>query len=220
MPSAARRPGAPRLIDFTWGDPAASEGDAGRQGRVLRHRRPRYQTRKRDADDEEGHGRRRDVLALAHMVMDAAIPVRLRVLIPAVENSISGNAFRPLDIFTVAQRASGRDRQYRRRRTPDPRRCALACRRGAPRSSVDMGTLTGAARVALGPELPPFYTDDETLAAELSRHARNRARPAVAAAVVAAIRHLLDSKVADLNNVATGGFAGSIICALVPQALR
>ena len=79
---------------------------------------------------------------------------------------------------------------------------------------VDMGTLTGAARVALGPDLPPFYTDDETLAADVARHARAEHDPLWRLPLWRPYDAMLDSKVADLNNIATGGFAGSIICAL------
>jgi leucyl aminopeptidase len=79
---------------------------------------------------------------------------------------------------------------------------------------VDMGTLTGAARVALGPELPPFYTDDEALAHDLARHARAEHDPLWRLPLWRPYDTMLDSKVADLNNIATGGFAGSIICAL------
>jgi leucyl aminopeptidase len=79
---------------------------------------------------------------------------------------------------------------------------------------IDMGTLTGAARVALGPELPPFYTDDEQLAAEVSRFATAENDPLWRLPLWRPYDAMLDSKVADINNVATGGFAGSIICAL------
>ena len=77
-----------------------------------------------------------------------------------------------------------------------------------------MGTLTGAARVALGPELPPFYTDDEALAAELARHAAAENDPLWRLPLWQRYDQNIDSKVADVNNVAAGGMAGSIICAL------
>ena len=74
-----------------------------------------------------------------------------------------------------------------------------------------MATLTGAARVALGPELPPFYTDDEALAAELARHAAAENDPLWRLPLWQPYDQMLDSKVADVNNVAAGGMAGSII---------
>jgi leucyl aminopeptidase len=77
-----------------------------------------------------------------------------------------------------------------------------------------MGTLTGAARVALGPEQPPFYTDDEALAAKVMQHAAAENDPLWRLPLWRPYEAMLDSKTADINNVATGGFAGSITCAL------
>jgi leucyl aminopeptidase len=84
----------------------------------------------------------------------------------------------------------------------------------APELIVDMATLTGAARVALGPDLPPFYTEDEALAAEVARCAAEENDPLWRLPLWQPYAAMLDSKVADLNNIATGGFAGSIIAAL------
>ena len=105
-----------------------------------------------------------NVLALAQMVMDAKLKVRLRVLIPAVENAVAGNAFRPLDIFK-----SRKGPTVEIGNTDAEGRLVLAdalalADEEKPDLLVDLGTLTGAARVALGPDLPPFYTNDETLA--------------------------------------------------------
>jgi leucyl aminopeptidase len=154
------------------------------------------------------------VLALAHMIMDRKLPVRLRVLIPAVENSISGGAFRPLDIYK-----SRKGLQVEVGNTDAEGRLVLAdalalADEERPDLLVDMGTLTGAARVALGPDLPPFYTDDEALAGDLARHARAAHDPLWRLPLWRPYDTMLDSKVADMNNIATGGFAGSIICAL------
>jgi leucyl aminopeptidase len=79
---------------------------------------------------------------------------------------------------------------------------------------IDMGTLTGAARVALGPDLPPFYTDDDDLAAEIARHASAENDPVWRLPLWSPYEQMLDSRIADLNNVSSGSFAGSIICAL------
>jgi leucyl aminopeptidase len=154
------------------------------------------------------------VLALAHMIMDRKLNVRLRVLIPAVENAISGAAFRPLDIYR-----SRKGLQVEVGNTDAEGRLILAdalafADEEAPELLVDMGTLTGAARVALGPDLPPFYTDDEALAADVARHARAENDPVWRLPLWRPYDQMLDSKVADMNNIATGGFAGSIICAL------
>ena len=110
------------------------------------------------------------------------------MLIPAVENAISGDAFRPLDIYRSRKGITveiGNTDAEGRLILADA--LALADEE-KPELIVDMATLTGAARVALGPELPPFYTDDDALAADLARHARGRERSAVAHAAVAALR--------------------------------
>jgi leucyl aminopeptidase len=154
------------------------------------------------------------VLACAHMIMDRKLPVNLRVLIPAVENAVAGDAFRPLDVYP-----SRKGLNVEIGNTDAEGRLILAdalafADEEAPELLVDMGTLTGAARVALGPELPPFYTDDETLAAEVARHAEVENDPVWRLPLWPRYDSMLDSKTADLNNVATGGMAGSIVCAL------
>jgi leucyl aminopeptidase len=209
--AAAREP---RLIDFTWGDPAAPKVTLVGKGVC-------FDTGGLDIKPESAMllmkkdmGGAATVLALAHMIMDRQLPVRLRVLIPAVENSISGSAFRPLDIYRARSGLAveiGNTDAEGRLILADA--LALADEE-RPDLLVDLGTLTGAARVALGPELPPFYTDDESLAADLARHARAEHDPLWRLPLWRPYDTMLDSKVADLNNVATGGFAGSIICAL------
>ena len=154
------------------------------------------------------------VLACAHMIMDAGLKVSLRVLIPAVENSVAGDAFRPLDVYR-----SRKGLTVEIGNTDAEGRLVLAdalalADEEKPDLLVDMGTLTGAARVALGPELPPFYTDDEALAGEVARHAAAENDPLWRLPLWPRYDSMLDSKVADLNNVATGGMAGSIVCAL------
>jgi leucyl aminopeptidase len=81
------------------------------------------------------------------MIMAAQLPVRLQLLIPAVENAIAGNAYRPGDVFKT-RKGAHRDRQHRRRGPRDPVRCAGLCRRSQPELMIDLATLTGAARVA------------------------------------------------------------------------
>jgi leucyl aminopeptidase len=154
------------------------------------------------------------VLALAHMIMDRKLKVRLRVLVPAVENAISASAFRPRDIYRSRKGISveiGNTDAEGRLILADA--LALADEE-APELIVDMATLTGAARVALGPEVPPFYTDDDALAGELTRHAGAENDPLWRLPLWRPYDEMLDSKVADVNNVAAGGFAGSIIAAL------
>jgi leucyl aminopeptidase len=154
------------------------------------------------------------VLALAHMIMDRGLKVRLTVLIPAVENSISGAALRPRDVYP-----SRKGLTVEVGNTDAEGRLVLAdalalADESAPQLLIDMGTLTGAARVALGPDVPPFYTADESLAAALGRHAATENDPLWRLPLWQPYDALLDSKVADLNNVSSGNFAGSILCAL------
>jgi leucyl aminopeptidase len=148
------------------------------------------------------------------MIMDARLPVRLRVLIPAVENAISGSAFRPLDVYTSRKGITveiGNTDAEGRLILAD----ALALGdEESPDLMVDMATLTGAARVALGPELPPFYTDDDTLAADLAGHAAAENDPLWRMPLWRPYEGLLDSKTADINNVSSGNQGGSITAAL------
>ena len=205
---------APRLIDLTWGDPAHPKVTLVGKGVV-------FDTGGLDIKPESGMrimkkdmGGAACVLALAHMAMDRGLKLRLRVLIPAVENAISGAAFRPLDVYRSRKGLSveiGNTDAEGRLVLADA--LALADEE-TPELVVDMATLTGAARVALGPDLPPFYTEDDGLAAELGRCAAAENDPLWRLPLWRPYESMLDSKVADLNNVASGGFAGSITAAL------
>jgi leucyl aminopeptidase len=209
---AAARP--PRLIDMSWGDPAAPKVTLVGKGVCFDSGGLDIKSDSAMLLMKKDMGGAASVLALAHMIMDRKLPVRLRVLIPAVENSISGGAFRPLDVYK-----SRKGLQVEVGNTDAEGRLVLAdalalADEEHPDLLVDMGTLTGAARVALGPDLPPFYTDDETLAGDVARHARAAHDPLWRLPLWRPYDAMLDSKVADMNNIATGGFAGSIICAL------
>ncbi|SHK30063.1 leucyl aminopeptidase [Bradyrhizobium lablabi] len=208
---------APRLIDFSWGDPAHPKVTLVGKGVC-------FDTGGLDLKPSSGMlimkkdmGGAANVLALAQMVMDANLKVRLRVLIPAVENAVAGNAFRPLDIFPSRKGLTveiGNTDAEGRLILADA--LALADEE-KPDLLVDMGTLTGAARVALGPDLPPFYTDDETMAADLAACAKQENDPLWRMPLWPAYDTWLDSKVANLNNAPSGTFAGSITCALFLQ---
>ena len=170
-------PRAPRLIDLTWGDPAHPKVTLVGKGVC-------FDTGGLDLKPSSGMlimkkdmGGAANVLALAQMVMDAKLKVRLRVLIPAVENAVAGNAFRPLDIFK-----SRKGPTVEIGNTDAEGRLVLAdalalADEEKPDLLVDLGTLTGAARVALGPDLPPFYTNDETLAQDVARCAKQENDP-------------------------------------------
>jgi leucyl aminopeptidase len=208
---------APRLIDFCWGDPAHPKVTLVGKGVC-------FDTGGLDLKPSAGMlimkkdmGGAANVLALAQMVMDAKLKLRLRVLIPAVENAVAGNAFRPLDIFKSRKGLTveiGNTDAEGRLVLADA--LALACEE-APDLLIDMGTLTGAARVALGPDLPPFYTNDEALAQDVARCATAENDPMWRLPLWPAYDSWLDSKVANLNNAPSGTFAGSITCALFLQ---
>jgi leucyl aminopeptidase len=155
-----------------------------------------------------------NVLGLASMIMAGGLKVRLRVLIPAVENAISGNAFRPGDVLQSRKGLTveiGNTDAEGRLVLGDA--LALADEE-KPELLIDMATLTGAARVALGPDLPPFYTDDEALAGEIAAASADVEDPLWRMPLWRPYDAKLASKVADLNNVTTDGFAGSITAAL------
>src|SRR3954454_20171976 len=210
-------PRAPRLIDLSWGDSAhpkvtlVGKGVCFDTGGLDLKPSSVMLIMKKDM------GGAANVLALAQMLMDAKLKVRLRVLIPAVENAVAGNAFRPLDIFK-----SRKGPTFEIGNTDAEGRLVLAdalalADEERPDLLVDLGTLTGAARVALGPDLPPFYTDDEKLAVDLARCAQQENDPLWRLPLWPPYDAWLDSKVADLNNAPSGTFAGSITCALFLQ---
>jgi leucyl aminopeptidase len=205
---------APRLIDMGWGDPAHPKITLIGKGVC-------FDTGGLDIKSESGMlnmkkdmGGAATVLALAHMLMDRGARLRLRLLLPVVENAISGSAFRPRDIYRSRKGLSveiGNTDAEGRLILADA--LALADEE-APDLIVDLATLTGAARVALGPEVVPFYTDDDALALALARSADAESDPLWRLPLWTPYDQLLDSKVADVNNVSSGGFAGSITAAL------
>lgn len=153
-------------------------------------------------------------LALAQLVMEAKLPVRLRVIIPAVENSISANAFRPGDVLNTRKGMSvevGNTDAEGRLVLCDA--LALADEE-SPDLIIDMATLTGAARVALGPELPALFATDVTMANEVVRIGFAQSDPLWPMPMWSGYEDELASKIADLNNVSSSGFSGAIIGAL------
>ena len=157
------------------------------------------------------------ILALAHMIMSRGLKLRLRVLIPAVENAISGDAFRPMDIYP-----SRKGLTVEIGNTDAEGRLVLAdalavADEEKPDLLVDMGTLTGAARVAVGPDLVPLYTDDEKLAADVLKHGTEENDHMWRMPLWRPYNAMLDSKSADINNAPASPFAGSITCALFLQ---
>ena len=153
-------------------------------------------------------------LSLANMLMHAKIRARLRVLVPAVENSLAGNAYRPGDVLATRKGLTvevGNTDAEGRLVLCDALALADAER---PDLIIDFATLTGAARVALGPELPALFGSEETMVGELARIAAIEHDPLWPMPLWAGYDDELGSKVADLNNVAASGFAGAIFGAL------
>jgi leucyl aminopeptidase len=157
-------------------------------------------------------------LGLARMIVEAGLPIRLRVLVPAVENSVSSTSIRPLDIIRSRRGLTveiGNTDAEGRLILADPLTEAVS---EAPALMIDFATLTGAARVALGPELPALFCNDESLAGDLARHAAAEADPLWRLPLWRPYRKQLDSKVADINNIGSAApQAGAVIGALFLQ---
>ncbi|MGC9369632.1 MAG: leucyl aminopeptidase family protein [Paracoccaceae bacterium] len=154
------------------------------------------------------------VLGLAHMIMALKLPLRLRVLIPAVENSVSGDSFRPQDILT-----SRKGLTVEINNTDAEGRLVLADALALADEEesdlvVSMATLTGAARVAVGPDIAPFYTGSDASAAALGAAAAQVADPVWRMPFHAPYEAMIEPGIADLDNAPSGGFAGSITAAL------
>jgi leucyl aminopeptidase len=205
---------APRLIDMSWGDATHPKITLIGKGVCFDTGGLDIKTESGMLNMKKDMGGAATVLALAHMLMDRGAKVRLRVLLPVVENAISGSAFRPRDIYRSRKGLSveiGNTDAEGRLILADA--LALADEE-SPALIIDMATLTGAARVALGTEVVPFYTDDDALADGLMRSAEAESDPLWRLPLWGPYDQMLDSKVADVNNVSAGGFAGSITAAL------
>jgi leucyl aminopeptidase len=205
---------APRLIDMMWGKPNApkltlvGKGVCFDTGGLDLKGSAGMLTMKKDM------GGAATVLGLAHMIMGAKLNVRLRVLIPAVENSVSGNAYRPGDVFP-----SRKGLTVEIGNTDAEGRLVLAdalteADSEKPELLIDLATLTGAARAATGMELPPFFTDDDALAADLSRHGMAVQDPLWRMPLWRGYESALASPIADLTNNPHYGLAGAITAGL------
>ena len=205
---------APRLVDISWGRPGASKVTLVGKGVC-------FDTGGLDIKPSSAMGlMKKDMagaataMALAHMIMDAKLPVRLRVLLPIVENAISGPAFRPGDIYPSRKGLTveiGNTDAEGRLILADALALADA---DTPELLFDFATLTGAARVAMGPEITPFYTMDDQLAGELTATGMALNDPVWRLPLWEPYDQWLDGKISTLNNIASGPFAGSIVAAL------
>ena len=153
-------------------------------------------------------------LALARLVMAARLPIRLHLLIPAVENAVSGAAYRPGDIVKSRKgmfvEIDNTDAEGRLILADSLARAAEE----KPEIIVDFATLTGAARVALGPDLPAFFANRDELAAESEQAARDCEDPIWRMPLWDAYDEMLKSDIADFANAANSGMAGCIVAAL------
>ncbi len=205
---------APRLIDISWGRADAPKLTLVGKGVC-------FDSGGLDIKGAEGMslmkkdmGGAANALGLARLIMGAKLDYRLRILIPAVENAIAGNAFRPGDILT-----SRKGLTVEVGNTDAEGRLVLADAMSVggddkPRCMITLATLTGAARVALGPELPPFYCDDEPFVASVLGAAAAVNDPVWRMPLWKPYAPMLSSPIADLNNSPAGSFAGSVTAAL------
>ena len=210
----AGSPRQPRLIDLRWGDSGARKITLVGKGVC-------FDTGGLDIKPSAGMllmkkdmGGAACTLGLAQMLMQLDAPVQLRVLIPAVENSVDGNSYRPGDVLRSRKGLS-----VEIGNTDAEGRLVLADALAEadveqPDLLIDMATLTGAARVALGPELPAAFSTDESLLATLRLSGEEEADPIWPLPLWAGYDDELTSKIADLGNVSAAPFAGSIIGAL------
>jgi leucyl aminopeptidase len=209
---AAARP--PRLLEINWGNPKhpriaiVGKGVCFDTGGLDLKTADGMRLMKKDM------GGAAHAIALARLIMQRQLPVRLQMLVPAVENAVSGNAFRPGDVIRTRKgltvEIGNTDAEGR----------VILCDALAyaaeqkPKMILDFATLTGAARVALGPELPVMFSNDEKLAAKLLDAAVELDDPMWRLPLWRSYRRFFDSDVADFNNAGRGGFAGSIVAAL------
>jgi len=211
---AATKARAPRLIEIEWGDPkhprvtVVGKGVCFDSGGLDIKPASGMLLMKKDM------GGAAHALALAGLIMGARLPVRLHLLIPAVENAVSGDAFRPGDVLKTRKGLFveiGNTDAEGRLILGDA--LARACE-DKPALLLDFATLTGAARIALGPDLPALFANDETLAADIAAAAEAVSDPLWRLPLWQGYNEMLKSDVADINNAPGGGFAGTITAAL------
>ena len=206
-------PRAPRLIDLAWGTtgPALTlvgKGVCFDTGGLDLKPAASMGLMKKDM------GGAATVLGLARSIMALRLPLRLRVLIPAVENAVAGNAFRPQDVL-----ASRKGLTVEINNTDAEGRLVLADAlalgaEAAPELMISMATLTGAARVAVGPGIAPFFADDDGLAAAIQAAGSAVADPVWRLPFHTPYESLIEPGIADLDNAPKGGMAGAITAAL------
>ena len=214
---AADKSFAPRLIEMSWGDPSApriavvGKGICFDSGGLDIKPSSGMRLMKKDM------GGAAHAIALARLIIGARLPVWLHLLVPTAENAISGNAFRPGDILRSRQGLT-----VEIGNTDAEGRLVLGdalTRAGEekPELIVDFATLTGAARVAVGPDLPALFTNDEALARDLAAAGTAVDDPTWRLPLWDGYYDMLKSDIADMNNAGEGGFAGAVTAALFLQ---
>lgn len=208
---------APRIVDLRWGE--AKHPKVTLVGKGVCFDTGGLNLKPGDSMSlmKKDMGGAANVLALASMVMAARLPVRLRVIVGAVENSVAGNAFRPGDVLQ-----SRKGPTVEIGNTDAEGRLVLAdalawADEEKPQMLIDMATLTGAARVALGPDLPAMFSDDDDLASDIASAGMGVQDPVWRMPLWAGYKKNLRSETADLNHISRGPFAGSITAALFLQ---
>ncbi|WP_019222201.1 leucyl aminopeptidase family protein [Bartonella rattaustraliani] len=205
---------APRLIDLRWGQESHPKITLVGKGVTFDTGGLDIKSANNMLPMKKDMGGGAHVLGLAKLIMDAKLPFRLRVLIPAIENAISANAYRPGDILKSRKGLS-----VEVGNTDAEGRLVLADAltygdEESPQFMLCMATLTGAARVALGPDLPAFYCHDAIWAQKISQSAHAVSDPLWQMPFWKPYQDMLSSPIADLNNVTGNSFAGSIVAAL------
>ncbi len=205
---------APRLIDLRWGEESAPKVTLVGKGICFDTGGLNIKPGMAMSLMKKDMGGAASALSLAAMIMGAGLPVRLRLLIPAAENAISGNAFRPGDVL---RSRAGLNVEVGD--TDAEGRLVLAdalalADEEAPEYLISVATLTGAARVALGPDLPPVYSTDTELAGALAEAGGRIGDPMWPMPLWKPYDQLLDSRVGDINSIVPEPFAGSIMAAL------
>jgi leucyl aminopeptidase len=209
---AAARP--PRLIEINWGNPKHPRLAIVGKGVCFDSGGYDIKTAEGMRLMKKDMGGAAHAIALARLVMQRKLPVRLHMLVPAVENMIGGNAYRPGDVVRTRRGHTveiGNTDAEGRVILCDALAYAVELK---PKTIVDFATLTGAARVALGPELPAMFCNDEALAKRLVAAADAVEDPIWRLPLWRNYRRLFDSDIADFNNSGRGGFAGAIVAAL------
>ncbi|MCC2665736.1 MAG: leucyl aminopeptidase family protein, partial [Geminicoccaceae bacterium] len=207
-------PRAPRLIELVWGAADAPKLTLVGKGVCFDTGGLDLKSSQNMLLMKKDMGGAAVTLGLAQAIMAQDLPVRLRLLIGAVENSVAGSAFRPGDVLSTRKGLT-----VEIGNTDAEGRLVLADLlaegdREQPDLMIDCATLTGAARVALGPDLPALFTADDRLAHDLIAAGRAVFEPVWRLPLHQPYREMLDSSVADINNAGSGGFAGAITGAL------